>query len=248
MLEEFKRFALRGNMVELAIGVIIGTAFSGLINSIVNDVFMPILGVFTGGLDFSNIYWQMVGDPQPSLDAARKAGATLAYGHFATVLINFLIISFVLFIVIKGLNRLQLATPAPGAVKPNTPTEIILADIRDILRREQCPARAKAEAEAKAAKPTAEAEAKQANTAAGAASLPAMGVLRRLKEAAVKTAAAAGHAPKTANAPARPAEAAPKAAPAPAAKAATANEAAAKPKRKAAGRAPRKKAAPKKQV
>jgi len=100
-----KEFALKGNMVDLAIGVIIGGTFSGLVNSIVNDILMPVIGFFTGGIDFTN----KVGQPAPQtiLAAARQAGATVAYGNFITLLINFLIIAWVLFIVVKGLNMLR---------------------------------------------------------------------------------------------------------------------------------------------
>ena len=89
MLKEFKEFALRGNLVDLAIGFIIGAAFSGLVQSLVNDIIMPIIGVITGGIDFSNLYIQLAGDPQPTLAQAREAGATLAYGNFITLVINF---------------------------------------------------------------------------------------------------------------------------------------------------------------
>ncbi len=95
MLKEFREFALRGNMVDLAIGIIIGAAFSGLVNSIVNDLIMPIVGRVTGGIDFSNMFIQLAGDPQPTLAAAREAGATIAYGNFLTLLINFLIVAWI---------------------------------------------------------------------------------------------------------------------------------------------------------
>ncbi|KAA6205614.1 MAG: large conductance mechanosensitive channel protein MscL [Candidatus Tokpelaia sp.] len=144
MLEEFKKFALRGNMIDLAVGVIVGAAFSGLVSSIVNDLFMPVLGLITGGLDFSNIFWQMVGTKQPTLDSARRMGATLAYGHFLTVLINFLIITFVLFITIKGLNKLSAGNKNAEADKKSkeaplpakTRTDMLLEEIRDIMRKE----------------------------------------------------------------------------------------------------------------
>jgi len=154
MLEEFRKFALRGNMVDLAVGVIVGAAFSGLVSSIVNDLFMPLLGLVTGGLDFSNIFWQMAGTKQPTLDSARRMGATLAYGHFITMLINFLIISFVLFLAIKGLNKLTPGAPtaaaadkkakagtAAAAAPAKTRTDIVLEEIRDIMRKDSAAAR-----------------------------------------------------------------------------------------------------------
>jgi large conductance mechanosensitive channel len=133
MLKEFREFALRGNMVDLAIGIIIGAAFSGLVNSIVNDIIMPIIGRITGGIDFTNKYIQLAGDPQPTLDAARKVGATIAYGNFLTLLINFLIIAWILFMIVKGMNTLkrqQAAAPTPAA----TPEDVaLLREIRDLL-------------------------------------------------------------------------------------------------------------------
>ncbi len=107
MLKEFREFALKGNLVDLAVAFIIGAAFSGLVQSIVNDIIMPIVGLITGGVDFSEMYIQMSGDPQPTLEQARAAGATLAYGNFITLLINFLIVAWVLFLIIKAMNRLQ---------------------------------------------------------------------------------------------------------------------------------------------
>lgn len=136
MLKEFREFALRGNMVDLAIGIIIGAAFSGLVQSIVNDIIMPIIGRITGGIDFTNKYIQLAGDPQPTLDAARKAGATIAYGNFLTLLINFLIIAWILFMIVKGMNTLkrqQAKSPEPAA----TPEDILLLrEIRDQLAKE----------------------------------------------------------------------------------------------------------------
>lgn len=135
MLKEFREFALKGNMVDLAIGIIIGAAFSGLVNSVVNDIIMPIIGRVTGGIDFSNKYVQLAGDAQPTLDAARKAGATIAYGNFLTLLINFVIIAWILFMVVKGMNTLkrqQAAAPVPAA----TPEDVaLLREIRDLLAK-----------------------------------------------------------------------------------------------------------------
>ncbi len=135
MLKEFKEFALRGNLVDLAVGFIIGAAFSGLVQSLVNDLIMPIIGRVTGGIDFSNLYIQLAGDPQPTLEAARKAGATLAYGNFITLLINFLIVAWVLFLVVKAMNRMK--RPVPAAVTPAPPPrqELLLEEIRDLLAK-----------------------------------------------------------------------------------------------------------------
>lgn len=136
MLKEFKEFALRGNMVDLAIGVIIGGAFGGLVSSIVADLLMPIIAVITGGIDFTNLYVQLSGAPVAGdLAAARKAGATLAYGNFITLAINFLIIAFVLFIVVKALNQLNKKDKAP-AEPPAPPADIaLLTEIRDLLKK-----------------------------------------------------------------------------------------------------------------
>jgi large conductance mechanosensitive channel len=136
MLKEFREFALRGNMVDLAIGVIIGGAFGGLVNSIVADLLMPIIGVITGGIDFTNMYIQLSGAPVVGdLAAARKAGATLAYGNFVTLAINFLIIAFVLFMVVKAMNRLKRNDEAPAAPPPPPADVVLLAEIRDLLKK-----------------------------------------------------------------------------------------------------------------
>ncbi len=136
MLKEFREFALRGNLVDLAVAFIIGAAFSGLVNSLVNDIVMPIIGVITGGIDFSEMYIQLAGEPQPNLALAREAGATLAYGNFITLVINFLIVAWVLFLIIKGMNkfkRKEADTPPPPA--PPSKEEIILTEIRDLLAK-----------------------------------------------------------------------------------------------------------------
>ena len=135
MLKEFREFALRGNMVDLAIGVIIGAAFGGLVNSVVNDLIMPVVGLITGGIDFSNMFVQLAGAPQANLAAARQAGATLAYGNFVTLLINFLIIAWVLFIVVKAMNRLKRKPIPPAEAPPPSRQEVLLAEIRDLLAR-----------------------------------------------------------------------------------------------------------------
>jgi large conductance mechanosensitive channel len=133
MFKEFKEFAMKGNMVDLAIGVIIGAAFGGLVQSVVNDLLMPIIGLITGGVDFSQMYVQLNGQPQPTLDQAREAGATLAYGNFVTLLINFLIVAWVLFFVVKVMNRLKREEPQAPAMPPRE--EVLLEEIRDLLAK-----------------------------------------------------------------------------------------------------------------
>jgi large conductance mechanosensitive channel len=133
MLEEFKKFALRGNVVDLAIGVIIGVAFGAIVNSLVGDILMPIIGAITGGLDFSNYFIPLSSAvTADSLVEAKKQGAILAWGNFLTIVINFLIIAFVLFLVIRVMNRL-IQQEAPK-VPPLTKQETLLTEIRDLLK------------------------------------------------------------------------------------------------------------------
>ena len=133
MLEEFKKFALRGNVVDLAVGVIIGAAFGAIVSSLVGDVIMPIIGAVTGGLDFSNYYVALSSKVQGGLAYAdaKKAGAVLGWGQFFTYVVNFLIVAFVLFLVIRAMNRMQHAE----AKKPDeVPADVkLLSEIRDIL-------------------------------------------------------------------------------------------------------------------
>lgn len=143
MLEEFKKFALRGNVVDLAIGVIIGAAFGRIVESLVGDVFMPLIGAITGGLDFSNYFLALSSNVTAlSLEEARKQGAVMAYGSFITVLINFAIIAWVLFLVVKGINTLKERAAAKAAaepvVAPETPADVkLLSEIRDLLASRQ---------------------------------------------------------------------------------------------------------------
>ena len=109
MLQEFKKFALRGNVVDLAVGVIIGIAFGKIVDSLVNDVIMPVIGRIFGGLDFTNYFLGLTtaASQAPTYEAAKKAGATIGYGTFITVTVNFIIIAWVLFLVIKGMNQVM---------------------------------------------------------------------------------------------------------------------------------------------
>ena len=139
MLEEFRKFALRGNAVDLAIGVIIGAAFGKIVDSIVGDLFMPIVGAVTGGLDFSNYFVPLSSQvTAASLAEAKKQGAVLAWGQFLTIVINFVVIAGVLFLVVKGINRLKLLEDLKlisGPKEPELPADVkLLAEIRDILK------------------------------------------------------------------------------------------------------------------
>ncbi len=136
MLDEFKKFALRGNVVDLAVGVIIGAAFGKIVSSLVDDVIMPFIGAATGGLDFSNYYMQLTGTAvalgTPLADA-RKAGAVFAWGNFLTIAVNFIIIAFVLFMIIRSLNKMKKEDPAEAPVAPSKEI-VLLTEIRDSLR------------------------------------------------------------------------------------------------------------------
>jgi large conductance mechanosensitive channel len=133
MLEEFKKFAMRGNVVDLAIGVIIGVAFGAIVNSLVADIIMPLIGAVTGGLDFSNYFISLSSKvTADSLVEAKKQGAVLAWGNFLTLVINFIIIAFVLFLIVKLMNRMLMkeAAKAPALTKQ----EQLLTEIRDVLK------------------------------------------------------------------------------------------------------------------
>jgi large conductance mechanosensitive channel len=134
MLKEFKEFAMKGNMVDLAIGVIIGGAFGGLVNSVVNDLLMPIIARMTGDVDFSNMFIGLNEKvTEPVLAAAREQGPVFAWGNFVTLLISFLIVAFVLFMVVKAMNRMKKAEPVAA---PETPAqEVLLGEIRDLLKK-----------------------------------------------------------------------------------------------------------------
>ncbi|MES2580754.1 MAG: large conductance mechanosensitive channel protein MscL [Pseudomonadota bacterium] len=135
MGSEFKDFISKGNVMDLAVGVIIGAAFGKIVDSMVNDIIMPIVGKIFGGLDFSNMYIPLNGqDVGLALVEAKKAGAVLAYGNFITVVLNFIILAFIIFQMVKMVNRLKRAEPpaAPAA----TPDDILLLrEIRDALKK-----------------------------------------------------------------------------------------------------------------
>ena len=134
MLEEFKKFAMKGNVVDLAIGVIIGAAFGKIVESMVGDLIMPVVGAVTGGLDFSNYFIPLSKSvTATALADAKKQGAALAWGNFLTIAINFIIIAWVLFFIVKGINRLQLREEAKPAAPPRQ--EVLLEEIRDLLKQ-----------------------------------------------------------------------------------------------------------------
>lgn len=133
MLEDFKKFALRGNVVDLAVGVIIGVAFGAIVSSLVADIIMPVIGAVTGGFDFSNYFIKLSSKvTADSLVEAKKQGAVLAWGNFITITINFIIIAFVLFLVIRAMSRLQ-KKEDEAPPKPSKEVEL-LTEIRDALR------------------------------------------------------------------------------------------------------------------
>jgi large conductance mechanosensitive channel len=135
MLEEFKKFALRGNAVDLAIGVIIGAAFGAIVNSVVGDILSPIIGAVTGGFDFSNYFIPLSSKiTADSLVEAKKQGAVLAWGNFLTVVINFMIIAWILFLVVRLMNQIIHSEPTTPAL---TKQEMLLTEIRDLLKRGQ---------------------------------------------------------------------------------------------------------------
>jgi large conductance mechanosensitive channel len=131
---EFKEFAVKGNVMDLAVGVIIGGAFGKIVDSVVGDLIMPIVGKIFGGLDFSNYFIQLSGPAATTLVEAKKAGAVFAYGSFLTVAINFVILAFIIFLMVKQMNRLK--REAPAAPPPATPEDVVLLrEIRDSLKK-----------------------------------------------------------------------------------------------------------------
>jgi large conductance mechanosensitive channel len=135
MMQEFKAFAVRGNVVDLAVAVIIGAAFGKIVDSLVQDLIMPVVGKIFGGLDFSSYYLPLNGQAMGlPLAEAKKAGAVLAYGSFATILLNFAILAFIIFLMVRLINKAR-SEPAPAA--PAVPAEdiLLLREIRDSLRK-----------------------------------------------------------------------------------------------------------------
>ena len=133
-MSEFKEFIMKSNVMDLAVGVIIGAAFGKIVDSLVNDIIMPIVGKITGGVDFSNMYIPLNGQASDLvLIEAKKAGAVLAYGNFITIVVNFVILAFIIFMMVKQVNKLKKATPAAPAVTPDD--VLLLREIRDSLKK-----------------------------------------------------------------------------------------------------------------
>lgn len=137
MLNEFKEFIARGNVMDLAVGVIIGGAFGGIVKSLTDDVIMPIVGAIFGGFDFTNYFLPLAsGVDAPTLDAAREQGAVLAYGSFLTQVINFLILAWIIFLMVKGVNNLRRKEEPAPAVPAAPPADVaLLTEIRDLLKK-----------------------------------------------------------------------------------------------------------------
>ncbi|WP_426306576.1 large conductance mechanosensitive channel protein MscL [Acidovorax facilis] len=141
MMQEFREFAVKGNVIDLAVGVIIGGAFGKIVDSVVSDLIMPVVGLVFGKLDFSNLF-VVLGSVPPgtamTLDALKKAGVPVfAYGNFLTVAVNFIILAFIIFMMIKQINRLKREAPAPASEAPAAPAEdiVLLREIRDSLKK-----------------------------------------------------------------------------------------------------------------
>lgn len=134
MMSEFKEFALKGNVMDLAVGVIIGAAFGKIVDSLVGDIIMPIVGKIFGGLDFSNMYIPLNGQEMGlALVEAKKAGAVIAYGNFITIALNFVILAFIIFQMVRLMNSLKKAEPVAPAVTPED--IVLLREIRDSLKK-----------------------------------------------------------------------------------------------------------------
>ena len=143
MFQEFKNFIARGNVMDMAVGIIIGAAFTAIVNSLVKDIINPFIGLFTGGVDFSAMYINLSGENYESLTAAQEAGAaTVNYGVFINAVVNFLIVAFVIFILVRNVNKLKQAAEKE-AMDKNTPPEkpsvpadiVLLTEIRDLLNK-----------------------------------------------------------------------------------------------------------------
>lgn len=136
LLNEFKAFAMRGNVLDMAVGVIIGGAFGKIVTSLVNDIFMPLIGLATGGMDFTNLFFALDGNRYETIAAAKEAGASVfAYGQFIQNIVDFLLVALCVFLVVKAVNRFKKKEEAAPAAPPApSKEETLLAEIRDILK------------------------------------------------------------------------------------------------------------------
>ncbi|HWP19554.1 MAG TPA: large conductance mechanosensitive channel protein MscL [Burkholderiaceae bacterium] len=135
-MSEFREFAVKGNVIDLAVGVIIGGAFGKIIDSLVNDIIMPVVSKLFGGLDFSNYFIPLAGQTASTLAEAKQGGAVLAYGNFITVALNFVLLAFVIFLMIKQINRLKRREPPAATAPAAAPEEVVLLrEIRDSLKK-----------------------------------------------------------------------------------------------------------------
>ncbi|MCA3240612.1 MAG: large conductance mechanosensitive channel protein MscL [Rubrivivax sp.] len=133
---EFREFAVKGNVMDLAVGVIIGGAFGKIVDSVVGDLIMPLIGKIFGGLDFNNYFIALSGQTATTLVEAKKAGAVFAYGSFLSILLNFIILAFIVFLMVKQMNRLKRESAPPPAPPAPTPEDVLLLrEIRDSLRK-----------------------------------------------------------------------------------------------------------------
>lgn len=136
LIEEFKTFIARGNVIDMAVGIIVGAAFTGIVGSLVSDVIMPVIGIMTSGVDFSNLFLALDGQQYANLKAAQEAGAAvISYGVFLNALINFLIVAFVIFMLVRTINRLKKAEEAKEAVAAPAEEVLLLREIRDSLKK-----------------------------------------------------------------------------------------------------------------
>jgi large conductance mechanosensitive channel len=133
-MSEFKEFAVKGNVMDLAVGVIIGGAFGKIVDSVVGDLIMPIVGKIFGGLDFNNYFIPLAGQTATTLVEAKKAGAVFAYGSFITIALNFIILAFIIFLMVKQMNRLKRDSP-PAPPAPPAEDVLLLREIRDALKK-----------------------------------------------------------------------------------------------------------------
>lgn len=135
LVQEFREFAVKGNAIDLAVGVVLGAAFGGIVTSLVDDVLMPPLGYLFGGVDFTNLFWPLGPGEYPTLEAAKEAGAaTLNYGNFIQSMVSFLLIAISLFLIIRGINRLRMEKEQPVAAPATPEVVVLLREIRDALK------------------------------------------------------------------------------------------------------------------